>query len=99
MRKIVEGKAGKPWYNPKDYPKLVQLFTDGSEFPECYDEWLDLAEEEERHANARGTEIVRIMIEPAAFSKWCKLRGLAPGVAARKDYARRGCLRGRPPKD
>jgi hypothetical protein len=93
------GKAGMAWYKEEDYPKLRALFVDGDEFPEFYDEWLDSAEEDEQRAIARGVELVRIAVEPDAFSAWCKLKELCPDAATRKKYARHGALLGRPPKD
>ncbi len=91
------------WYKEKDYQKLRLLFTDGADtakFPEFYEEWLDNAEEAQRQRNASGYEVIRVVIEPAAFTKWCKLRKISPDAKARKTYARHGSLLGgRPPKD
>jgi hypothetical protein len=96
-------KTGMAWYNEKDYPKLRLLFTDGAEatkFPGFYDEWLANAEEAEQREGARGLEVIRAVIEPAAFAAWCKLRKISPDANARKSCVRRGSLLGgRPPKD
>ena len=72
---------------------------DGAKFPEFYGEWLAGAEEDERLAKARGLEIVRITIEPGAFSAWCRLKEISPNAEARRRYVRHGALVGRPPKD
>jgi hypothetical protein len=96
-------KTGMAWYEEKDYPKLRLLFTDGADrdkFPEFYDEWLANAEEAQQQESARGLEVVRVVIEPAAFAAWCKLRKISPDAKARQTYARHGSLLdGRPPKD
>lgn len=81
---IVRGKAGIAWYEEKDYAELRSLFADGAEFPDSYDEWLAGAEEDERLATLRGLEIVRVVIEPAPFAAWCKLKKIRPDAKARE---------------
>jgi len=88
----ITGKAGMAWYRQKDYPSLRILFVDGDSFLESYDDWHNGAKEAERRAIAWGVEIVRITIEPAAFSAWCKLQALRPDATARRRYVRHGTL-------
>ncbi len=95
----MRGKAGITWYTRKDYQKLRSLFVDGTNLPESYDDWLTAAEEEERLKIGSGLEIVRIVVDPGAFSSWCKLKNISPDREARKRYVRHGALLGRPPKD
>ena len=93
----MKAKAGLAWINSADYSELISVSADGNMLPKTHDEWLEDAEETECRAKARGVRVIRILIKPHAFMKWCKTKNLRPDARARRRYARHGALLGHPP--
>jgi hypothetical protein len=79
-------RIGLPWYSSEDYPSIRELMDDRHNLAATYDQWLSAAENNERVGQEAGLEIVRVMIEPAAFVRWCDENGRTPDNAARVDY-------------
>jgi hypothetical protein len=67
------------------------MMTDQHNLAPSYDQWLAAAENNEQVGRQAGLEIVRVMIEPAAFARWCAEKGVEPGSAARAQYAAERC--------
>jgi hypothetical protein len=79
--------VGLPWYKREDFDALRSWFTDGGKFPKTYDEWLRAAEMRESQLRANGTRVVRALIEPEPFNRWCANQGIVPDSKARSRYA------------
>jgi hypothetical protein len=79
--------VGLPWYNRKDFAALRSWFTDGEKFHKTYDEWLRAAEMRESQLRANGHRVVRALIEPEPFNRWCANQGVVPDSNARSKYA------------
>ena len=66
-----------PWYDRRDYPALLQLFSDPDNLGANYDAWLERAERTEKQLLRAGFGVARIRLRPNAFAAWCKERDLA----------------------
>jgi hypothetical protein len=80
-------RIGLPWYRREDYSRLREMMSDRHNLAPTYDQWLAAAENNESVGRQAGLEIVRVMIEPEAFARWCAEKGMEPGSAARTGYA------------
>lgn len=79
-------RIGLPWYKAEDYPSILALMADRHVFASTYTQWLMAAQNNEMVAQQAGIEIVRVLIEPEPFSRWCAARALTPSSAARMEY-------------
>lgn len=79
-------RIGLPWYSREDYLRIREMMTDPHNLAPTYESWLAAAENNESVGLKAGLQITRIMIEPDAFSRWCKEKGMEPDSAARRDY-------------
>jgi hypothetical protein len=75
-----------PWYDRRDYPALLELFSDPDKLPPTFDAWLERAERVERQFQKAGFDVVRIWIRPVSFLGWCKERMVSPDQAARLTF-------------
>ena len=76
-----------PWYERRDYPALLKLFSDPDKLPATYDAWLKRAERTESQLQKAGFGVARIWIRPVPFAAWCKERNVTPDQAARVTFA------------
>ncbi|GJD73846.1 hypothetical protein [Methylobacterium goesingense] len=76
-----------PWYASEHYEALRQSLSDGDKLPIQYEAWRAATEQVEREVQRSGVEVVRVPIEPGAFSAWCKAAGLPADGSARVRYA------------
>ena len=84
-------RIGLPWYSREDYPRVREMMSDRHNLASTYEQWLAAAENNESVGRQAGLDIVRVMIEPDAFARWCAGKGVEPGSAARMDYAKENC--------
>lgn len=80
-------RVALPWYAAEHYEALRQSLSDGGRLPVQYEAWRASTEQVEREVQCSGVEVVRVPIEPDAFSAWCKVAGLLADGAARARYA------------
>lgn len=80
-------RVALPWYAAEHYEALRQSLSDGGRLPVQYEAWRASTEQVEREVQCSGVEVVRVPIEPDAFSAWCKAAGLLADGAARARYA------------
>lgn len=76
-----------PWYDRRDYPTLLELFSDPDKLPTTYDAWLERAEQVEHQLRRAGFCVARIWIRPGPFTAWCKERNVLPDQASRLTFA------------
>ena len=76
-----------PWYDRRDYPALLKLFSDPDKLPATYDAWLERAEGVERQFKRAGFGVARIWIRPVPFAAWCRERNISPDQRARLTFA------------
>lgn len=80
-------RVGLPWYSLAHYDALRRYLADGAKLPEQYAVWLVSAEQVERQVQRSGVEVVRVPIEPDAFTAWCERTGSASDGSARARFA------------
>jgi hypothetical protein len=88
MSEVPARKIGLPWYQREDYSRIRTMMSDPHNLAPTYEQWLAAAENNESVGRQAGLDIVRVMIEPDAFARWCAEKGVEPGSAARMDYAK-----------
>ena len=76
-----------PWYDRRDYPALLKLFSDPHMVPATYDAWLNRAEQTESQLEKAGFAVARIWIRPVHFAAWCRERNVSPDQRARLTFA------------
>ena len=78
--------VGVYWINERDYPALLEIFTDGYKMRRHWKDWLKIAEEMERGLKAYGHVIMRVYIDPSTFPDWCVAHSTSPGGEGRKRF-------------
>ena len=58
-----------PWYDRRDYPVLLKLFSDPHMLPADYDAWLNRTEQTESQLQKAGFAVARIWIRPVPFCR------------------------------
>jgi hypothetical protein len=76
-----------PWYARRDYPALLELFSDPDKLPATYDAWLERAQGIERQFKRAGFGVSRIWVRPIPFAAWCRERNVSLDQAARLTFA------------
>jgi hypothetical protein len=79
--------VGIPWYEHKDYPRILEIMADANHLPASHADFIKLAEQAERQFKARGFVVHRAVIKPDEFVAWCKTRGLNVDSKARTRFA------------
>jgi hypothetical protein len=75
-----------PWYDRRDYPVLLKLFSDLHMLPADYDAWLTRTEQPESQLQKAGFAVARIWIRPVPFAAWCRERNVSPEQWARLTF-------------
>jgi len=75
-----------PWYDRRDYPALLKLFSDPDMLPATYDAWLERAKGVERQFQKAGLHISKTWIRPIPFAAWCDERNISPDQVARLTF-------------
>jgi len=66
----------KAWISSADnYEQFKRLITDHTDFPDSYDEWVCLANEQVTHLIKRGYFVTKVPIDPAEFTQYCHRTG------------------------
>lgn len=74
---------GFPWFERKDYEKLLTIFVDSHLMPNNYDEWIRFAEEGMDRLIKDGATVETVNIDPVTFAAWCREKGLNTDGKAR----------------
>ncbi len=80
-------RVGLPWYEPENYEALRALLADGAKLPPVYEVWRIATTQMEQEVQRSGVDVVRVPIEPDAFTAWCEQNGRAADATARSHYA------------
>lgn len=76
-----------PWFHRQDYDALRASMRDAAELPENFADWEQRETALEEATVANGTDVQRVMLEPAAFEGWCRAHARQADAHARRDYA------------
>jgi hypothetical protein len=78
---------GIPWYRREDYAAVRSAMADRHVLASSYDQWLAAAQNNESVAQQAGLRVVRAVIEPEAFARWCAEKNLSLNGQARTQFA------------
>jgi hypothetical protein len=79
--------VGMCWYLAQDYPRILEIMEDAKKLHKTHDQWLKAAELGERELKRKGHIVVRALIDPEAFTVWCRENGLNRDSNARSTFA------------
>ena len=66
----------KAWISSAaNYGQFRRLIPDHTDFPDTYDEWLRLANEQVTHMIKQGYVVTKVTIDPAEFTQYCHRTG------------------------
>jgi hypothetical protein len=66
----------KAWISTvANYEQFKRLIADHTDFPDTYDEWLGLANEQVTHMIKQGYFVTKVTIDPAEFTQYCDRTG------------------------
>ena len=65
----------KPWFSKEDYEKIKNLIPEDENIPNFYNEWLSLAQEEEKKYT-KSEKIKKVIIKADEYVSWCRSAGL-----------------------
>lgn len=58
-----------------NYEQFKRLIPDHTDFPNTYDEWLYLANEQVTHMIKQGYVVKKVTIDPTEFTQYCHRTG------------------------
>jgi hypothetical protein len=58
-----------------DYEQFRRLIRDHTDFPNTYDEWLYVANQQVTHMIKQGYVITKVTVDPAEFTGYCHRMG------------------------
>jgi hypothetical protein len=66
----------KAWISSAaDYEQFRRLIPDHTDFPDTYDEWLFVANQQVTHMIKQGYVITKVTVDPAEFTGYCHRMG------------------------
>ena len=77
---------GLAWYRQQDYPRILGTMADGCKLPKTFEEWEKKAVLKEKQLIANELIIVRTIIIPDEFVRWCNEKGKLPNAQMRGHY-------------
>jgi hypothetical protein len=89
FEKMKVSAGGIAWYrNKEEYERLLTIFEDSHKLHPTYEGWLAAAEQglkAMQHSNP-ALKIVKVIIDPDEFPKWCAANGHKLDAEARIAY-------------
>ena len=77
-----------PWYRGEDYDRIRLVVDDPDHFPETFQEWLDLANEQCAQAAAQGMIAEKVIVEAHGLARFCAEAEIKADAEGRMRYAR-----------
>jgi hypothetical protein len=71
----------KPWFSPSNYDAVRREAEDDLGLPGTYIEWLDLATKEIAELEARGRTVIKVVVVPDQFARYCEACGQKQNAA------------------
>lgn len=75
------------WYRREDYERIRRMMSDPDNFPETFDEWLHLAEQQFAQFSAQGFVLEKVIVDPDRFNAFCRAAKIKPNAQARVQYS------------
>lgn len=63
-------------HQPQDYDRLKDMFVDGDEMPDTFQDWESDVLEMVAALKSNGQRVFNAYIAPESFPAWCTARGL-----------------------
>jgi len=76
-----------PWYRREDYDAVRKMVDDPDNFPETFEEWLSLADQQFADFSAQGMTIEKVIINAQGLRAFCRNARVKPDNKARVAYA------------
>ncbi len=70
----------------EDYETFRRLLPD-VEWPEAFEQWLQACEQRIAEYDAQGDEVVKVVVDPKKFARWCRQSGVDHNRATIDAYA------------
>jgi hypothetical protein len=77
---------GVCWYMPDEFIKMKQAASDGDNFEDTYEDWLQFAEKTMKDLKKQGVNPRKVYVKTDDFRLWCKKNDLYTGGPARTRY-------------
>jgi hypothetical protein len=76
------------WFRREDYDRIRLIVDDPDNFPDSFDQWLDLANRQLAHwLRAPNVRIEKVIIDPDGFAAFCAQTEIEADACARVGYA------------
>ena len=83
---LIGQATGIVWFRAENYDQLAAMFEDGITAGVSYDDWLYAAETRRQALEGAGARVMRVVIDPEEFPRWCKTAGKKLDAEGRKAY-------------
>lgn len=87
MSKMPIRAMGMAWYKREDYPRILQIMEDADKLAPTHEKWQYAAHKGERELQAKGTLVIRAIIDPDEFLAYCARHELKVDAQARTRFA------------
>ena len=74
------------WFEKLDYDNILAISEDADDMPDTFDRWLVLAEDAFEQCNARGMDVIRVIVNSDALAEYCRTKGLKINRSARLTF-------------
>jgi hypothetical protein len=90
MRKKTPGyqntEVGIAWYEPEQWPRLLEISANGAELEETHPEWLRDVERAIKELNRNGIQCVKVTVDLEQLLAWCQSQNIPVNGEARSRY-------------
>jgi hypothetical protein len=90
MRKKTPGfqntEVGIAWYEPEQWPRLLEISSDREELEETHQEWVRDAERAIKELNRNGIQCVKVAVDLEQLLVWCQSQNIPVNGEARSRY-------------
>ena len=66
---------GMSWYRESNYAAARAIMADAHTLPPTFAAWLAVAQKREGELTRDGHKVIRAIIDPQTFPKWCARQG------------------------
>src|SRR5689334_6735055 len=78
-------RRGVAWFSPETHARMREIMVE-CDFPRTFERWQHRAKTYENQWKSRGHLVVRVVIEPEEFLRWCSDTAIEPNTKALEQY-------------
>ncbi len=71
-------RSGLPWFEPEEYPRILEVMNYPPDMSRDYERWREVAENKESALKRMGKLVVRVVVHPEEFISWCATHSIQP---------------------